>query len=117
MTPDKKPNPKAETTSMVLNGIMIGLGEIPCLGIFEGSYNESAESFLDDAGDSAMFLCHHMLVRPKVLDGGGVEVHVIRAQPPIRWLLPTRVILVLDHNGDGHRCSEKPCRTWLPVTG
>ena len=70
MTPDKKPNPKAETTSMVLNGIMIGLGEIPCLGIFEGSYNESAESFLDDAGDSAMLLCHHMLVRPKVLDGG-----------------------------------------------
>ena len=95
---------------------MIGLGEIPCLGIFEGSYNESAESFLDDAGDSAMLLCHHMPVRPKVLDGGGVEVHVIRAQPPIRWLLPTRVILVLDHNGDGHRCSKKPSSTWLPVT-
>ena len=102
---------------MVLNGIMIGLGEIPCLGIFEGSYNDSAESFLDDAGDSAMLLCHHMLVRPKVLDGGGVEVHVIRAQPPIRWFLPTRVILDLDHNGDGHRYSEKPSRTWLPVTG
>ena len=101
---------------MVLNGIMIGLGEIPCLGIFEGSYNDSAESFLDDAGDSAMLLCHHMLVRPKVLDGGGVEVHVIRAQPPVRWLLLIRVILALDHNGDGHRCSEKPSSAWLPVT-
>ena len=101
---------------MVLNGMTIGLVEFPSLGIFEGWYSDSVKSFLDDAGDSAMPLCHHMPVRPKVLDGGGVEVHVIRAQPPVRWLLPTRVILVLDHNGDGHRCSKKPSSTWLPVT-
>ena len=101
---------------MVLNGMTIGLVEFPCLGIFEGWYSDSVKSFLDDAGDSAMPLCHHMPVRPKVLDGGGVELHVIRAQPPVRWLLPTRVILVLDRNGDGHRCSKKPSSTWLPVT-